>query len=120
MSKARINAAQGVADRLIHAENSLDTALTATAELVGFLPKARVEARLACEVVHPAFALAADALDQLGKVRATLIAAHQALAKTRDQIGLGEYAFGGLYGKPSAASDSPVLSLVPKTGQNVA
>ncbi len=120
MSKIRIDAAQGVADRLIHAENTLDAAVSAIADLVGFLPKARMDARLACEVVQPAFALVANTLGQVGRARGTIVAAHKALVVTRDQIGLSEHAFGGLYGKPLASSEPPVLTLVPESAKSVA
>jgi hypothetical protein len=120
MHKIRIEAAQGVADRLILAENALDNAVTAIADLVGFLPQARINAHLACEVVQPAFALATDTLGQLGKARGTIVAAHKALAETRDQIGLGTHAFGGLYGKPSAEADLPAVRLVADNATSVA
>lgn len=91
---------QGVADRLMAAEAAIDMAIARTAELTGFIPAARAEADLACEVGQEALEYAAESFSALVKARASIIASHRELAATKDDIGLKTYAFGGLVGKP--------------------
>lgn len=92
--------AQEVADRLMAAEHAIDMAIARTAELTGFIPAARAEADLACEVGQEALEYAAESFSALVKARAQIIASHRELAETKDQIGLKAYAIGGLVGKP--------------------
>ncbi|RYE58493.1 MAG: hypothetical protein EOP18_01065 [Rhizobiaceae bacterium] len=92
--------AQGVADRLMAAEHAIDLAIARTAELTGFIPSARADADLACEVGQEALEYAAESFSALVKARAQMIASHRELAATKDQIGLKTYGLGGLVGKP--------------------
>ncbi len=92
--------AQGVADRLMAAEHAIDMAIARTAELTGYMPAARAEADLACEVGQEALEYAAESFSALVKARAQIIASHRELAATKDDIGLKTYGFGGLVGKP--------------------
>ncbi len=96
----RREVAQGVADRLMAAEHAIDLAIARTAELTGFIPSARAEADLACEVAQEALEYAAESFSALVKARAQMIASHRELAQTKDQIGLKTYGLGGLVGKP--------------------
>jgi len=96
----RREVAQGVADRLMAAEHAIDLAIARTADLTGFIPAARAEADLACEVGQEALEYAAESFSALVKARAKIIASHRELAVTKDDIGLKTYAFGGLVGKP--------------------
>ena len=93
---------QSVYDRLIVAENAIDLAVAAVADLAGFLPSARIDAKLAAEVGHGAFKNSATTLHHLTSARASMIKTHKALKVTGDQVGLREVNFGGLYGKPAA------------------
>jgi hypothetical protein len=96
----RREVAQGVADRLMAAEHAIDLAIAKTAELTGFIPAARAEADLACEVAQEALEYAAESFSTLVKARASIIASHRELAATKDEIGLKTYGLGGLVGKP--------------------
>ena len=116
MPRRRELIGQSVVDRLVAAENAVDLAVAAVAELAGFLPAARIDAKLAAEVGHGAFKNSATALHHLTCARASMIKTHKALKVTGDQVGLGEVNFGGLYGKPTAltpaASQAGVGSVV--------
>lgn len=92
--------AQEIADRLMAAEHAIDLAIAKTAELTGFIPAARAEADLACEVGQEALEYAAESFSALVKARAQMIASHRELAAAKDQIGLKTFALGGLVGKP--------------------
>ncbi len=96
----RREVAQEIADRLMAAEHAIDMAIARTAELTGFMPTARAEADLACEVGQEALEYAAESFSALVKARAQIIASHRELAATKDQIGLKTYGLGGLVGKP--------------------
>lgn len=96
----RREVAQEVADRLMAAEHAIDQAIARTAELTAFIPSARAEADLACEVGQEALEYAAESFSTLVKARAKIIASHRELAATKDDIGLKTYALGGLVGKP--------------------
>ena len=79
----RREVAQGVADRLMAAEHAIDLAIARTAELTGFIPAARAEADLACEVGQEALEYAAESFSALVKARAQMIASHRELAVTK-------------------------------------
>ncbi len=95
----RREVAQEVANRLFAAEEAIDAAITKAAELAGYMPTARVEAGLACEVGQEALEYAAESFSALVRARAQIIASHRELAANKDQIGLRTYALGG-FGKP--------------------
>jgi hypothetical protein len=96
----RREVAQGVADRLFAAEQAIDAAIAKTAELTGYIPGARVEAGLACEVAQEALEYAAESFSALIRARAQIIASHRELNTTKDQIGLRTVSFGGAGAKP--------------------
>ncbi len=98
----RTQVGQSVADHLITAENRIDEAIVAVANLGALLPQARKDLRLACEVGHEAFDDIAATIQRLTAARGFIIKTHKALKVTGDQVGLGEVNFGGLYGKPTA------------------
>lgn len=91
---------QEVAARLFAAEDAIDAAIARTAELAGFMPAARGDAGLACEVGQEALEYAAETFSALVKARAQIIASHRELNATKDQIGLRAVSFGGGQGKP--------------------
>lgn len=95
--------AQEVADRLFAAEQAIDAAITKTAELTGFIPAARIEAGLACEVGQEALEYAAESFSALVRARAQIVASHRELNASKDQIGLRAVSFGGGVGKPFRA-----------------
>lgn len=92
--------AQDVADRLFAAEQAIDVAIAKTAELTGYMPTARVEAGLACEVGQEALEYAAESFSTLVRARAQIIASHRELNAAKDNIGLRTVSFGGGVGKP--------------------
>lgn len=97
----RREVAQDVADRLFAAEQAIDIAIARTAELTGFIPAARIDAGLACEVGQEALEYAAESFSSLIKARANIIASHKELNTTKDQIGLRAVtSWGGGVGKP--------------------
>lgn len=96
----RREVAQGVAERLFAAEEAIDAAIARTAELTGFIPAARVQAELACEVGQEALEYAAESFSALVRARAQIIASHRELNTTKDSIGLRAVSFGGAGAKP--------------------
>jgi hypothetical protein len=96
MLNKRRSAAQEVANRLMAAEEAIDAALAAVAELQGYLPVARCEANLAACVGQEAFEGAAETMSSLIRARRNIVDTHHHLAETKDQIGLRAVALGGL------------------------
>lgn len=102
----RREVAQGVADRLFAAEHAIDAAIARTADLTGFIPAARSDAGLACEVGQEALEYAAESFSALIKARAQIIASHRELAETQDRIGLKTVSWG--VGHDKAFTATPV------------
>ncbi len=99
MLKERREAAQGIADRLMEAERSIDAAIAAVADLNGYMPMARTRLNIAACIGHDAIEAAAGSFSALIRARAQMIAAHNELAETKIQVGLREMAMGGLVDK---------------------
>jgi glutamine phosphoribosylpyrophosphate amidotransferase len=106
MLKQRQDAAEKLAKRLFAAEQAVDEAISKMAELTGYMPIARTDARLSAVVGQDALSEAAESLSALVGARRHLVATHQRLAETRDQIGLRAMAMGSGDMKP------PVLASV--------
>lgn len=106
MLKERREAAQGIADRLIQAERSIDAAIAAVADLNGYMPMIRSRINVSAVVGHEAIEAAAGSFAALVRARGQMIEAHNVLAQTKIQMGLREVAVGGLEdktpGKPMA------------------
>jgi hypothetical protein len=100
LSKRRA-AAQEIANRLMSAEEAIDAALSAVAELSGYLPVARCEAGLSAVVGQNAFEGTAETMAALVRARRHIVETHHSLAETKDQIGLRAVALGGLGQKAS-------------------
>lgn len=90
----KIAVVRGVAARLHAAEEAIDLAIIKLSELNSELPAARMEAKLSATVCQPAFDLSAQALHSLIQCRRQTIEAHEVLAGTQRDIGLGAYAMG--------------------------
>ncbi len=101
MLNKRRNAAQEIANRLIAAEDAIDAALTAVADLSGYMPIARCDANLSAVVGQGAVEAATETMASLVRARRNIIDTHHHLAETRDQIGLRTFALGGLGEKAS-------------------
>ena len=88
MLKQRRNAAENLTKRLFAAEQAIDEAICKMADLTGYMPIARTNANLSAVVGQDAIYQAAETLSALVGARGHLVATHNRLAETRDQIGL--------------------------------
>lgn len=96
MLNKRREVAQELANRLIAAEYAIDAALTAIADLSGYMPVARCEAKLSAVIGNGALESAAETFSSLVRARRNIIDTHHHLAEAKDQIGLRAFALGGL------------------------
>ncbi len=115
MLKQRQDAAEKLARRLFAAELAVDEAISKMAELTGYMPIARTDARLSAVVGQDALSKAAESLSALVGARRHLVATHRRLAETRDQIGLRAMALGSTGLKPPALAreqDENVFEMV--------
>lgn len=115
MLKQRRNAAQNLATRLFATEQAIDEAISKMADLAGYMPVARANANLSAVVGHEAMSQAAETLSALVGARGQLVATHNRLAETRDQIGLQAMAMGSADMKPPARGhkkDENIVSLI--------
>lgn len=115
MLEQRRNAAQNLAERLFAAEQALDTAICKTADLIGYMPIARMNANLSAVVGQDAISEAAETLSAMVGARGRLVATHNRLAETRDQIGLQAMAMGSGDMKPPLVArerDEKIMNIV--------
>ena len=112
MLNQRLNAAREIADQLFAAERAIDDAVAQVAALTACMPRARMEANIAATVGHAALERSASTMAALIQARGEIIAAHEALAEAKDQIGLRTVAVGGMYKGPPQAQ---ALTLVEAT-----
>ncbi|MDB5453145.1 MAG: hypothetical protein JWO33_1723 [Caulobacteraceae bacterium] len=82
--------AQEVAQKLGALERHIDQTLVAAGALIAALPDARVRARLSAVVGQDALDLVAQATVILSQARGKMVEAHNALAITGHQIGVGK------------------------------
>jgi hypothetical protein len=85
--KRRIVAEQ-LASRLFTTEEAVDTTLALMGDLIAAMPRARLDAGLAVGVGQQAVDRVLEAASGMAHARRSLIAAHEALAEARDQVGL--------------------------------
>ncbi|WP_417620162.1 hypothetical protein [Parasphingorhabdus sp.] len=102
MLKQRRDAAEKLTKKLFLAEQAIDDAICKMADLTGYMPIARANANLSAVVGQDAIAQAAETLSALVGARGLLVATHNRLAETRDQIGLQAMALGTDDMKPKA------------------
>ncbi len=95
MLNQRLNAAREIADQLFAAERAIDDAVAQVAALTACMPRARMEANIAANVGHAALERSANTMSALIEARREIIAAHEALAEAKDQVGLRTVAVGG-------------------------
>jgi uncharacterized protein YqeY len=105
MLKQRREAAECLAKRLFATEQAIDEAICKMADLAGYMPVARTNANLSAVVGQEAINEAAETLSALVGARGRLVATHNRLAETRDQIGLQAMAMGSGDMKPPALAD---------------
>jgi len=115
MLKQRRNAAENLAKRLFAAEQAIDEAVCKMADLTGYMPIARTTANLSAVVGQDAISQAAETLSALVGARGYLVATHNRLAETRDQIGLQAMAMGSGDMKPPVLArekDEKIVNIV--------
>lgn len=115
MLKQRKDAAQNLANRLFDTEKAIDEAISKMADLTGYMPVARTNAKLSAVVGQDAIAQAGQTLTALIAARGQIVETHHRLANARDQIGLRTMAMGGDNGKPpvqGSAQQEPIVTLV--------
>lgn len=82
--------AQDVAQKLNNVERQIDQTLVAAGALIAALPSARERANLSAVVGQDALDLVAQATLILSQARGKFVDAHNALAETGRQIGVGK------------------------------
>jgi hypothetical protein len=80
--------AERLANHLFNTEEAVDTTLALMGDLIAAMPRARLEAGLAAGVGQQAVDRVLEAASGMATARRSLIAAHEALAQAKDQIGL--------------------------------
>tara|TARA_R110000765_G_scaffold182959_1_gene288908 strand:- start:1128 stop:1514 length:387 start_codon:yes stop_codon:yes gene_type:complete len=115
MLKQRRNAADNLAQRLFATEQAVDEAICKMADLAGYMPVARANANLSAVVGQDAISQAAETLSALVDARGQLIATHNRLAETRDQIGLQAMAMGSGDMKPPVLQNKKDVKIVNMT-----
>jgi hypothetical protein len=96
-TRKRISAVRSVATKLHEVEEAIDFAIIKMCELNSELPSARLRANLSATVAQPAFDLAAEALRSLILSRKQTVEAHESLAQTQRDMGLGAIAMGEVW-----------------------
>lgn len=112
MLKQRQNAAKHLAEKLYAAEHALDEAICKMADLIGYMPIARIDANLSAVVGQDAICEAAETLSGMVGSRGHLVATHHRLAETRDQVGLQAMALGSGDMKPPVLAEETVENIV--------
>lgn len=110
-AQLHIAAVRSVADKIHAAEDAIDQAIIKLAELNVELPTARINAKLSATVAQPAFDNVAGALACLMESRNKTVKAHEALAETQRDLGLGAMAMGDGWKIFKTAGETP-LALV--------
>ena len=91
----RTDVCDGVAARLFEAEQKVDDAFAALANLAGYLPVARRDAQLALKVGGAAITKIAAAMTEIAQARATIVSAHDDFAVVQRALGVRVTAIGG-------------------------
>jgi hypothetical protein len=80
--------AERLANHLFNTEEAVDATLALMGDLIAAMPRARLEAGLAARVGQQAVDRVLEAASGMAHVRRSLIAAHEALAQAKDEVGL--------------------------------
>jgi hypothetical protein len=92
----KVDIAKHVAAQLFQAEEAVDVALLQTARLITDMLVARRDLKLCASIGQGALDQAAGAITALTQARGDLVATHEALAETRDRMGMRAVALGAL------------------------
>lgn len=103
-SHALRKAAHGVSDRLLPIETSLDQTLSQTANLLAYLPQARLDANLPMATGHGAIMRVMASLSSIIVARSELLAAHEEFVVARDELRIPITDTGSLGGCPRYVS----------------
>ena len=112
MNRENILVAQNMASKLFAAEEAIDTALNKAADLAGFMPVARHEARVSAEVGQDAIEHLLESMRMLSEARKRMIDTHGALARTQASARLAPRNFGGFIDKPQFRDEAHKLSVI--------
>lgn len=107
----RISAVRSITTKLHAAEEAIDLAIIKMCELNSELPSARLKANLSATIAQPAFDRAAEALSSLILSRKYTVEAHESLAQTQRDMGLGAQAMGDGW-KLFQTEAQPLITLV--------
>lgn len=88
MPTQKIAAARAIAKALRPSEDTIDSSIVRTANLIATIAEARLESGVAAEVGHEAFMRATATLNALSDARDHVVACHRELAGTRDTQGI--------------------------------
>ena len=102
----RIDIAKGVAARLFEVEDAIDGSLKQASRLIADMVDARRDLHLAAVVGQNAFARTAATISALAQARGEIVGAHDALAETRDRMGMRTVGLGALDKPDPPAADT--------------
>ena len=111
MRSTKLSAARNIAKALGPSEETIDTSIIRSAQLVITIVEGRLQSGVAAEVGHDAFMSASAGLAALAEARDHVVTCHKQLTGVRDAQGFDE----GLVGctpKRADASTRDVVSLV--------
>ena len=110
-TQSRISAVRSVSSKLHAAEEAIDLAIIKMCEFNSELPTARMKANMSATVAQPALDFASEALRSLVQSRQHAVAAHETLAQTQRDMGLGAMAMGESW-KLFQEDSQPLITLV--------
>jgi hypothetical protein len=122
MSTQISEVAHTLAARLYAAEEAIDCAVQAAAELASFLPVAGRSVRASAFLGQDAMEQTSAGIATLCQARRHLVATHTALTKVQARIGLQEQSFGGFIDKPRhrASAEGDIKALRPVSAEGTA
>lgn len=104
MKQQNLQIAHDVAQKLLAAEEAIDAALNKSAELLAYVPLARLEANVSTEVGQDAIEHLVHSMSKLSEARRFMVEGHEALSRTQKAARLAPRNYGGFIDKPQQAS----------------
>lgn len=99
LQTSKLSTARKIMRMLVPAENNIDNAIVANAELIGSIIRGRMEMGAGLDLAHDAAQRAANSMARLFEAREEALRCHQELAESRDLLGLSGSDVGCLPGK---------------------